>query len=113
MSKRLLDLAALQETTVTIEGETLRVREPNGLQMLEYRNIRSGQRADPETGALEVKPNLVGAVAHLVHHCVIDADGNPVYTKEEALKLAGGHSVVSLPLLVAVTGFDRNPEKKS
>lgn len=113
MSKRLLEIAALQETTVTIEGETLRVREPNGLQMMEYRSIRSGQRADQEKGIPEVKPNLVGAVAHLIHHCVIDEADNPVYTKEEALKLAGGHSMVAIPLLIAVTGFDRDPEKKS
>lgn len=112
MSKRLLEIAALQETSVTIEGETLRIREPNGLQMMEYRNIRAGQKADPKTGALEVKPDLIGAIAHLVHHCVIDAEGNPVYTKEEARTLAGGHSAVFLPLVVAVTGFDRT-EKKS
>lgn len=113
MSKRLLEIAALQETTVTIAGETLRIREPNGLQMMEYRNIRAGQRANPETGALEVKGDLVAAIAHLVHHCVIDAEGKPIYTKEEALTLAGGHSEVFLPLVVAVTGFDRGPEKKS
>lgn len=111
MSRRLLELATLGETTVTIDGESLRVVEPNGWQMMEYRSLRNGQRADPKTGQKEIKPDLVGAVAHLIEHCVVDAEGKPIYTAAEARKIAGGRSEVFLPLVVAVTGFEK-PEKK-
>lgn len=111
MSRRLLELATLAETTVTIDGESLRVVEPNGWQMMEYRRLRAGQKADPKTGQAEVKPDLVAAVAHLVEHCVVDAEGEPLYTAAESRTIAGGRSEVFLPLIVALTGFER-PEKK-
>lgn len=99
MSRRLLELARLAETTVTIDGETLRVREPNGLEMMEYRARRV--------------TDLEGALAHLIHHCVIDTDGKPIYTEEEAKIVAGGHASVILPLVTKLLSFTRTTEKKS
>lgn len=112
MSRRLLELATLAEKTIEIGGETVRVREPNGLQMMEYRRLRAGQREDKKTGQPEIKPDLVAAVAHLVEHCVIDAEGKPIYSAAEALTIAGGRSEVFLPLIITITGFEP-PEKKT
>lgn len=113
MSRKLLELAQLKETTVTIDGETLRVREPNGLEMMEYRALRVSSLPD--------------AIAYLIAHCVIedrehldDKGGKltikdvPVYTVEEAKQIARGHAKVFTPLVIAITGFDRDSaEKKS
>lgn len=113
MSRRLLELAALRETTVIIDGETLRIREPNGLEMMEYRAKRV--------------TSLPEAIAYLISRCVIedreheDSEGKkltlkdlPVFTLDESRKIANGHAKVFTPLVIALTGFDFDPtEKKS
>lgn len=99
MSRRLLELAQLKERTITIEGESVRIREPNGLQMMEYRALR--------------KTDLPAAIAILIHECVLGEDGAKLYTLEEAKQIAGGHAKVFTPLIVALTGFDDTPEKKA
>lgn len=99
MSRKLLELASLAEKTITIAGESLRIREPNGLQMMEYRSLR--------------KTDLAGAVAALIHACVVDEANKPVYTLEEAKTLANGHADVFTPLIIALTSFDDTAEKKS
>lgn len=113
MSRRLLELARRRETIVEIAGEKIRVLEPNGFQMVVYRTLRNGTKPDPALGTLEVKPDLTGAVAHLIHHCCVDAEGQPLYTAEEAREIADGRSEVWLPITIAVTGFGPKPEKKT
>lgn len=116
MSRRLLELARLNETTVVIEGETIRMREPNGLEMMEYRRLRAGSKGDPTATppVPETPPNLTGAIAHLIHHCVIDEHGAQVYNVLEAQQIAGGRSQIFLPMLLAVMGFESSTtEKKS
>lgn len=102
MSRRLLELAALKEATVNIEGEELRIREPNGLQMMEYRSRRL--------------TNLPDAVAYLISVCVIETkDGAdvPVYSFDQAKLIANGHAKVFTPLIVAITAFNFDSQKKS
>lgn len=99
MSRRLLELARLNEQTVTIEGETIRIREPNGAQMISYRKLRR-------------EGNLTGAVAVLIEGSCIDDKGAPLYTKEESLELASSRSEIFLPLLLALMSFETPAEKK-
>lgn len=100
MSRRLLELARLHEQTVTIEGETIKIREPNGLQMMEYRRLRAAG-------------DLTAAIAALIAGCCIDDDGKPLYTKDEAHTLASAKSEIFLPLLLALMSFETPAEKKS
>jgi hypothetical protein len=99
MSRRLLELARLHEQTVTIEGETIRIREPNGLQMMKYRQLRK-------------EGDLTAAIASLIEGCCIDAEGKTLYTAEEAKTLASAKSEIFLPLLLALMSFEPAPEKK-
>lgn len=113
MSRKLLELARRAEQVVEIAGEKIRVLEPNGMQMIEFRRRKDGVKADADAGVAALPPDITSAIAHLVAHCCVDEEGKRLYTEEEARILVDGRAEVSLPLLIAVSSFDTQQKKTS
>jgi hypothetical protein len=107
VSKRLVELAAVRSEDVEIAGESVTVREPSALQMIEHRRLRNGdteQKVDGDPGR---------ALAYLIHVCCVDQTGAPLWTEDEALTLANGRQEVALPLINAITGWLGREKKVS
>ncbi len=99
MSQKLLEIAALARTVVAVAGEDLIVREPSYLQRMAY--------------AKRLKDDPTDAIAYLITATVIKEDGTPVYTKDEALILAGSRAEVITPIINAMLSFTPDDEKKA
>lgn len=90
---KLLALAALRTKAVSVDGLEVLVQEPNAIAFAEYgRDFRSDR---------------AGATARLLAACVIDADGAPVLTGEEAVALARSARVSRLLMsaIMELAGF--------
>lgn len=88
---KLLNAAALRVSSVVIAGETIYVKEPTGPQMAAFSEVR----AAGET---------VEATAGLFLTCIVNVDGDPVLSEEEAGTLAAGSTRISGKLINAITG---------
>lgn len=97
--KNLLAMSALNISPVTVAGETFHVREPNYPQMRAFHIAsQKGDERDAAVGLFEA--------------CIVNEDGTPAITKEEAVQLYEGKNSIFLPLLNAVTSHFNNEEAK-
>lgn len=106
MSKRLLELARVRTETVTIAGEDVIVREASALEQIEYRELLNPplEKGQKRSRAAE-KRDMANAVTYLIETCVLDQQGEPSWTHDEAVVIARGRSQVWEPLVTALTGF--------
>jgi len=100
-SKLLADAAALRTDTVVIEGQTLTVREFAADAFAEY-----GAAADAGKKA---------QFAIAIKACVIDEEGNEVFTAEEAAVMARTTrtSMKIINKVMELSGFKEDTEKHS
>jgi hypothetical protein len=84
----LLALAELKSVVVDVEGISVKVREFSALEYAEFqdRKAESFQKAG----------------AYLLQRCVLNDDGSPRWTEEEAEKVAGGSARVLTRLINAI-----------
>lgn len=99
---KLLTASKTRSKVVDVDGEPVNVREVGALEFAEY-------------GAL-LKVDRLKATAQLIAACIVDEDGNPVLTVEEATQVARS-ARVSMPLVTAImelSGFgeDEGDEKE-
>lgn len=99
---KLLSAAETRSRVVDVDGEPVRVREVGAMEFAEY-------------GA-ELKKDRTRATAQLIAACVVDDEGNPVLSVDEAVKVAKS-ARVSMPLVTAImelSGFgdDEDDEKE-
>lgn len=87
MADPLLALAELRNVPVDIEGTTVIVREFSAFEYNEFTDLRDD------------KPK---AAAYLIHLCVLNEDGSPRWTEDEALTIAKGSSRVVTRLINAI-----------
>lgn len=91
---RLLKAAALRTKTVELEGESYTVREVGAVAFSQYaETLKSGDK--------------IGAIGVLLQDCVVNDDGTPVLTFDEAKEVARC-TRVAVPLtdaILAVSGF--------
>lgn len=86
----LLAAAALRRTAVVVGDESVTVREPGYLEMAAFREkLNTGDDR--------------AAFAVLLAACVINEDGTPRLTADEAAALANGRRAVFVPLIEAIT----------
>ncbi len=74
MRSRLLALTVRRITDITIEGEVFRVREPTA--------------GDVQAFVAAREADARGAMASLMAACMVDEDGEPFLTAEDALAIA-------------------------
>jgi hypothetical protein len=97
---QLMALAALRTRTVVIGGVSFPVREVGALEFAEYGKLQ--------------KTDKLKATASLIAACVVDDDGNPALTIEEATAIARS-ARVSMPIVGAVmelSGFGGEDAEK-
>ena len=97
LSARLLAAAAVRTASVAIDGESYTVREVGAASFAEYGKLL---KADPR-----------GASAVLLAECVIDEDGKPVLTLDEAREVANSLRV-TMPLVQAIMELSGFAEKE-
>lgn len=100
LKERLLELAKLRTKTVVVGDVSLTVREVGALEFAEYGKLQ--------------KTDRLKATASLISACVVDEDGNPALTPEEAGTLARS-ARVSMPIVGAVmelSGFGGEGDEK-
>jgi hypothetical protein len=98
--KALLARAAdVRTDEVTVDGITVRVREPSTAAHQRY-------------STLWVRGEDEAALAHLFRHCVINAEGVPCLTDDQALQLARASSTLAQPIFMKIVGMARASEKK-
>lgn len=86
ISDKIRKLAELKRHEVDVAGEKLLVREPNALEHIKFREIR---KSDGE----------IASVTFLLKQCVINEDGTPALSDDDAAFLASGSARVGLLLL--------------
>lgn len=86
----LVAASKLRRRTVEIDQQTVTIREPDAFEYTEYQTRLKNE-------------DKAGAVAHLLQHCVIDADDRPLFTEDEAREVAKGSLRVAGVLAVAIT----------
>lgn len=112
MKKELLALAQVRYDTVTIEGKDFRVREVGTVEFAEYGVLAGDQKDD--NGAVIKKGNRTEATAYLIESCLVDDEGNPLLTKEEAAAVAKS-ARVAMPIVnkvMELSGFNKEDEEK-
>lgn len=84
---KLLSVAATRSKMVDVGGLSVRVREVGALEFAEYGSMLSADR--------------LRATATLIAACVINEDGQPMLSVDEAMQIAGT-ARVSMPLVSAI-----------
>ena len=98
VKEALLNAAKTRSKVVDVGDASVRVREVGAMEFAEYGKT--------------LKKDKVKATASLIAACVIDDDGNPMLTVEEAGELAKS-ARVSMPLVTAImelSGFGDDDE---
>lgn len=80
MSDPLLALAELRRITVDVDGNPVVVREFSALEKADFDALKDESKS--------------AAVAYLLGKCVLNEDGSPRFTEEQALQIASGSSRV-------------------
>lgn len=109
----LLALAAVRRKEIKIEGEPVLIREVGTIEFARYGEINRGKTDDK--GNVLVQADKVRASAHLISCCVIDSEGKPLFTEEEAMPIAA-NARTAMPIINAVmelSGFGEDDEKHS
>jgi hypothetical protein len=99
MSDPLLALAELRRLTVDVDGIKVTIREFSALEWSQFMELRDTNRE--------------AACAYILHLCVLDEDGNPRWTEDEARSVAGGSGRVVARLVNAIqrlSGYDEKHE---
>ncbi len=100
LKTKLLAAATMRQDVVEVGGELVTVREVGALEFAEYGKL--------------LKTDRLNATAGLIAGCVIDADGNPLLSIEEARQVARS-ARLSMPIVKRVmelSGFG-DDEKES
>jgi len=100
LKQQLLALAQLRTRVVKIDSVELTVREVGALEFAEYGKLQKADR--------------LKATASLIAACVVDGDGNPALSLDDALSLAKS-ARVSMPIVGAVmelSGFGGENDEK-
>lgn len=90
---QLLELAKLRTDVIDIDGVQVTVREVGALEFAEYGKLQ--------------KTDRLGATAALIANCVIDEEGKPALSKDEATTLANS-ARVAMPIvqkILSLSGF--------
>lgn len=85
MSDPLLALAELRRVTVDVDGIKVVIREFSALAKITFDERKETDK--------------VGAVAYLLRECVLNEDGSPRFTAEQATAIASGSSRIVVRLL--------------
>jgi hypothetical protein len=99
MSDPLLALAELRRITVDVDGHSVLIREFSALEWAEFTDKRDTDRT--------------AACAYLLQLCVLNEDGTPRWTQDEARQVAGGAARVVARLVNAIqrlSGFSEKHE---
>ncbi|WP_339873927.1 hypothetical protein [uncultured Brevundimonas sp.] len=92
IEKLLARAADVKTAEVDADGITVRVREPSAAAHALFHGLNKQGRGDE-------------AMAHLLRACVIDADGVPCLTDEQAKALSTGPSELVVPIAGAILEF--------
>lgn len=120
-SDPILAAAALAYDTLKVLGREFIVRQPSALQLIDHRRRQWEEVETDETdsnGQKKKRQQLRSdgterGLAYLVSVCVLDADGKPAYTEEQALRIVSGNPDVAFPFINAVTGIISTEKKAS
>ena len=97
VSERLRAVATVRTKTVEIDGEAFIVREVGAASFAEYgKMVGDDQRA---------------STAILLSECVVNEDGSPALTREDAIAIAGS-ARVTMPLVRAIMDVSGFGEKE-
>jgi hypothetical protein len=92
---KILDLAQINTTSITLGGEDFKVREPSALEMIRYRELvdetKGGSRAQ--------------GLAFLFETCIFNADMTKAFDKDDAMTIACGSTRVANPFISALMHF--------
>jgi hypothetical protein len=97
MSDPLLSLAELRRLTVDVEGISVTIREFSALEWAEFTDLRESDKT--------------AACVYLLHRCVLNEDGEPRWSEDEARKVASGASRVVARLINAIQRLSGFAEK--
>lgn len=85
---KVLEAAALRVSSVVVAGETVFVKEPTAAQL----------------SVFSADGDLKERTASMFLACIVDEDGSPILSSEEAGQLANGSTRITSKLINAITG---------
>lgn len=97
---KLLEASRQRSKPVVVDGVQVDVREVGAMEFAEYGSL--------------LKTDRLKATAQLISACVVDDDGNPLLSVEEALQIARS-ARVAMPLVAAImelSGFSEELSEK-
>lgn len=89
---KILDLARIDTSDLTISGCEFKVREPSTMEMIRYREL-----CDEKEGGSKAR-----GWSYLFETCVFNPDMTKAFDSDEAMAIAVGSTRVAMPLINAL-----------